>query len=108
MRDRAVVESQPLRRLLEVPPDDVLELLELDTIVWLSGTDAGLNDIRNMPMRQKLKATAQGREVFVGALLGGAFSFGSPLSIDYLLDKFVPLLVAAVDGDPKTAVPASQ
>lgn len=81
------------------------DLLEVNVIVWLSGTDEGLNAIRTMPMRQKMKATAEGREVFADALLGGAFSFGSPLSIDYALDRLVPMLAAAVDGDPKTVVP---
>ena len=39
--------------------------------------------------------------------LGGATSFVSVLSLPYLLDGLVPMLAAAVDGDPATEVPAS-
>ena len=39
--------------------------------------------------------------------LGGATSFVSVLSLPYLLDGLVPMLSAAVDGDPATEVPAS-
>ena len=39
--------------------------------------------------------------------LSGAFSFGSPLSIEYLLENLVPELALAVDGDPATAVPSA-
>jgi iron complex transport system substrate-binding protein len=37
--------------------------------------------------------------------LSGAFSFSSLLSIDYALDKLVPLIELAIDGDPNTVVP---
>ncbi|MBF4161456.1 ABC transporter substrate-binding protein [Nocardioides acrostichi] len=35
-----------------------------------------------------------------------AHSFVTPLSIPYLVERYVPQLSAAVDGDPQTAVPA--
>ena len=35
----------------------------------------------------------------------GALGFASALSLPYLLDEAEPALTAAVDGDPKTAVP---
>ena len=85
--------------------NEQITMLDTDVIVWLSSTDEGLESIRKMPLRPQLKAVSQGREVFVGKLLGGAFSFGSPLSINYLLDNLVPKLEAAVDGNPSTAVP---
>ena len=34
-----------------------------------------------------------------------AQSFVTPLSLPYTLDRYVPQLAAAVDGDPKTEVP---
>jgi iron complex transport system substrate-binding protein len=82
-----------------------ISTLDTDVIVWLASDDAGLDVVRKMPLRPQLKAVGQGREVFVGKLLGGAFSFASPLSINYLLDNLVPKLTAAVDGNPSTAVP---
>lgn len=85
--------------------NEQITTLDTDVIVWLSSTDEGLESIRKMPLRPQLKAVSEGREVFVGKLLGGAFSFGSPLSINYLLDNLVPKLEAAVDGNPSTAVP---
>lgn len=36
--------------------------------------------------------------------LGGATSFVSVLSLPFLLDGIVPMLAAAVDGNPETKV----
>ncbi len=84
-----------------------IDLLDVDTLVWLAGTDAEIEALANFELRNNLRATQEGREVFVGQLLGGAFSFASPLSFDYLLDELVPELAAAVDGDPATPVPSA-
>ena len=79
--------------------------LDRDVLVWISG-DADINaKIQANPLRQQLTAVAEGREIFLDQMQGGAFSFGSVLSIPYLLDTLVPQLVAAADGDPATAVP---
>jgi iron complex transport system substrate-binding protein len=82
-----------------------LELLDLDTVVWIVGDDLALDAILELPLRQSLAFATEGREVFANFELSGAFSFSSPLSIPYLLDELVPKLAAAVDGDPATAVP---
>ncbi len=82
-----------------------MELLDLDTVVWIVGDDLALDAILDLPLRESLAFATEGREVFADFELSGAFSFSSPLSIPYLLDELVPKLAAAVDGDPATAVP---
>ena len=51
MRDRAVVEAEPLFRLLEIAADDVLELLELDMDVGVERVDVVHRDLpaRHVP-----------------------------------------------------------
>jgi iron complex transport system substrate-binding protein len=80
--------------------------LDTDVIIWLVGDDLELPTIAGIPTRPSLEAYAEGREIVTDALLGGAFSFGSPLSIEYLLEHLVPELALAVDGDPSTVVPS--
>jgi iron complex transport system substrate-binding protein len=81
--------------------------LDRDVLVWISGDPAVNQQIRDHPLRQQLSATAEGREIFMGQLQAGAFSFSSVLSLPYLLETFVPQLEAAVDGDPATEVPVA-
>ncbi len=86
--------------------EERLDLLDTDVIVWIASSDEGKEAIKALSMRDGLTAAAEGREIFLGKLLGGAFSFASPLSIPFLLDEMVPGLQAAVDGNPDTQVPA--
>lgn len=86
--------------------EERLDVLDVDVLVWLAGGDA-LEAVEDLTLRPMLDVHQQGREVFVGELLGGAFSFMSPLSMDYLLDELVPELELAIDGDPSTVVPSS-
>ena len=81
------------------------DLLDVDLVVWVSATDEGIEDIRSLALRPNLAVVQEGREVFLGKLLAGAYSFSSPLSLPYLLEELVPMLAAAVDGDPRTEVP---
>jgi iron complex transport system substrate-binding protein len=81
--------------------------LDSDVVIWLVGDDLELPTIAGIPTRPSLTAYSEGREVVTDALLGGAFSFGSPLSIEYLLENLVPELALAVDGDPATVVPSA-
>lgn len=84
-----------------------ISVLDTDVIVWIVGSDDIIAELADLPTRQGLTAFAEGREVVTDALLSGAFSFGSPLSIEYLLENLVPELALAVDGDPATAVPSA-
>jgi len=75
-------------------------------LIWLDpGGAAG--HIRELPLRKTLRAYRQGREVYADPLLTGALSHSSPLSLAYALDRLVPLLEQAADGDPRTPVESS-
>jgi iron complex transport system substrate-binding protein len=82
-------------------------LLDRDLIVWIAG-EPGIEDrIRQDPLHGQLRAAAEGREVFLTQLEGGAASFSSVISLPYLLESLVPRMAAAIDGDPATPVPAA-
>jgi iron complex transport system substrate-binding protein len=81
--------------------------LDRDLLLWISGDWTTNEKVKANPLRQQLQAAAEGREVFMGQLEAGAFSFSSPLSLPYFLEQLVPQIEAALDGDPATAVPES-
>ena len=84
-----------------------LAVLDTDALVWLVSSDEEAAAIGEIALRPTLDAVAEGREVVADALLSGAFSHGSPLSIEYVIDELVPQLALAVDGDPGTEVPSA-
>jgi len=77
-----------------------LSPLDTDLIIWFD--DEG--KVETLKLRPQMRAFKEGREIFPDAILSGAFSYSSLLSIDYALDHLVPLIDAAVDGDPATVV----
>jgi iron complex transport system substrate-binding protein len=81
--------------------------LDHDAIVWISYEPGVIEPLKASPLRQGLTAYKEGREVFLNELEAGAASFSSVLSLPYLLDTFVPKLVAALDGDPATSAERS-
>ena len=85
-----------------------IDTLDTDVLIWIMGSEEELPALANMATRPSLRAYAEGREVITDTLLSGAFSFASPLSIEYLLELLVPELALAVDGDPSTVVPSAQ
>ncbi|MEM7343885.1 MAG: ABC transporter substrate-binding protein [Chloroflexota bacterium] len=92
---------------LSFSEEELPEMLDVNLVVWLAATDEEIQGICDQPLRATLTTAQEGREVYLGKLLGGAFSFSSPLSLNYLLDEIVPMLEAAIDGDPDTVVPES-
>jgi iron complex transport system substrate-binding protein len=84
-----------------------LPALDTDALVWIVGADDVLASIGALPLRPSTRAFKEGREVVLDATLSGAFSFGSPLSLEFLLAKLVPELALAVDGKPSTPVPSA-
>src|SRR5690606_22359810 len=81
-------------------PED-LSPLDGDLIVWVSSDD-NFENVMNLVDRDYLAATAEGREVFAGKEMTGAFSHATLLSLPYAIDRLVPMIEAALDGDPQT------
>ncbi|GAA1038986.1 iron-siderophore ABC transporter substrate-binding protein [Virgisporangium ochraceum] len=84
-----------------------VDLLDVKAIVWLLDTyDEGKAKVKGDPLYNKLKVSTDEREIFVVSedLVGASISFISVLSLPQLLDKLVPQLKLAVDGNPATAV----
>ena len=87
-------------------PED-LSPIDADLLMWIS-SGGQADDLAALAMRRTLRANAEGRELFCDALLSGALSFGSVLSMPYALDRLEPEIAAALDGDPATVVPSAQ
>ncbi|MEM9439479.1 MAG: ABC transporter substrate-binding protein [Pseudomonadota bacterium] len=83
-----------------------LSALDTDLLIWIVSGD--VENIRSLPLRKSLKAHKEGREVLADALLSGAFSHASLLSLPYVLDHLVPLIEVAMDGDPSTVVKSTK
>lgn len=83
-----------------------LSKIDGDALIW---GDFGDSDafVRALPLRPQLRAVKGGGEIFLDEQENGAASFGTVLSLPSLLDTLVPKLVAAVDGDPSSAVPSA-
>jgi iron complex transport system substrate-binding protein len=83
------------------------DLLDTDTAIWIvtnAVTDrAKLHQAR---LYGGLDVVTQGREIYIeeGTTYGQATSFVTVLSLPYVLDRLVPQLAAALDGDPATEV----
>lgn len=79
-----------------------IDLLDVDVLVWLDAAP-GEGPLAE-PLYERLDVHREGRELFIASAdpLGGAMSFSSVLSLPFLLDELVPMLEAAIDGDPST------
>ncbi|MEO3813488.1 iron-siderophore ABC transporter substrate-binding protein [Sphaerisporangium sp. B11E5] len=86
------------------------DLLDTGVLLWLVPDPAADSaKIRKDKLYADLKVVSEGREFYVKETgdYGNAISFVSALSLPYTLDRLVPQLAAAVDGDPATEVPQS-
>ncbi|MET8032410.1 ABC transporter substrate-binding protein [Streptomyces sp. NPDC005345] len=85
------------------------DLLDTDAIVWIAGNPAEDEaKLHKDALYGDLKVARQQREVYIkeSSDYGNSVSFVTVLSLPYMLDRLVPQLAAAVDGDPATKVPA--
>lgn len=79
------------------------ELADIDAVVWL-GTEKQVSDGTGR-VWDATTANTEGRGVYINESNGDYYiaqSFVTPLSIPYVLDRYIPQLAAAVDGDPAT------
>lgn len=71
--------------------EERLDILDVDVVVWL-GSEEKINNASNSMFRTRMPFYKNKREYFTGDIIGGAFSFYSFLSIQYLLSEMVPEL----------------
>ncbi len=79
------------------------EILDTDVLVWFVGPEDPT--IQNDPLYRTLAVHTEGRDLFIGAgdpLEIPITGFITVLSLPFLLDRLVPRIVAAIDGDPTT------
>jgi iron complex transport system substrate-binding protein len=88
-------------------PDEDLSPIDVDALLWIDG-GGSVSALDRKPLRHTMRAYKEGREIYIDPILSAALSHSSPLSLDYALDRIVPLLEAAMDGDPSTVVPSSR
>jgi iron complex transport system substrate-binding protein len=88
---------------IKLSPEDIAPF-DADVIVWYGGS-AEVQSILNFPARPFLRAYETGGEIFLPDDVVAAYARVSLLSVPVMLDALVPMLEAAADGDPGTAVP---
>ncbi|PYE82326.1 ABC transporter substrate-binding protein [Pseudoroseicyclus aestuarii] len=103
---QAIEDAIPAGSFYASLSNEDLSPLDADVLIWLADSDDA-GPLREMPLRRMLTAHVEGREIYADTLLSGAFSHASLLSLPYALDRLVPLIEAAADGDPATPVSSS-
>ena len=75
--------------------------VDVDALVWVNAAKATYDMV---PTYKNLRVSKEGRDVFIAEDddLYIPSSFVTVLSVPYLIEKEIPRLVAAVDGDPST------
>ena len=84
-----------------------LDVLDADVILWLPAPGVPATALAAIATRELLLSAVDRRsEIAADGILFTALFNTSPLSAEYLVERLVPELAAALDGDPET-VPAS-
>lgn len=89
-----------------IPLENLGVLDSADVLLWATEDTTARTELEAQPLYRQLAAVRGGNLVFTDGELAGAIYFSSPLSLPYVLDRLVPLLEKAVEGNPET-VPAA-
>jgi len=81
-------------------PED-LSPLDADLLIWIDA-QGDFSPITDLPTRPFLDAASEGREVFMGRDLTAAFSHATLASLPFAIDAMIPMIEAALDGNPET------
>ncbi|MCS5733724.1 ABC transporter substrate-binding protein [Herbiconiux daphne] len=79
-------------------------LIDADVIVFATETAEGVDEVLNFGTTSSLEAVTGGHAVFTDPELSGAIYFLTPLSQKFVLEKLVPRLVDAVNGDAPQSI----
>ena len=85
-----------------IPTEKLSVLNSGKVLVWATEDVQARKELEKQPLYRQLTPVKQGNLVFTDAELAGAIYFTTPLSLPYVLDKLIPLLDKAVDGNPET------
>jgi iron complex transport system substrate-binding protein len=96
---------------------DIPDTTEIISVEGLTQLDADVMVVAGQsreqltanPLIAQLPIVAEDRTAYIGSFdqdLPSALGYSSPLSLDYAIDGFTPMLAAAADNDPATVVPA--
>jgi iron complex transport system substrate-binding protein len=77
--------------------------VDADVVFWFADAEP-LSNIRALSVYALLDAPKEGREIILSTKdrLNGALSYGTLLSLPEAIDRLVPAIEAAIDGDPTT------
>lgn len=87
--------------------DERIEAVDVDVLIWfVASQEEGGEGVGFLadPLFAELDVAAEGRDLVLAPEtdLYNAYNTSSVLSIPYALDGLLPLLAAAIDGDPAT------
>jgi iron complex transport system substrate-binding protein len=88
--------------LVNVPQED-LTPIDVDLLMWTETANLP-QALDGIALRKTMRAYREGREIYADPDLTAALAHSSPLSLDYAIEHMIPLVAAAMDGDPKTQV----
>ena len=81
--------------------EERLDTLDADVIVFATEKALDIKALEKVPTFEDMKAVTENRSVYTDGTLAGALYFMTPLSLEYALDRLVPQLQKAVDGEAR-------